>query len=202
PNTGGMGAYSPVPHLDVMDAVVDRVFEPLVKTMRADGNPYTGVIFAGLMITRDGPKVLEFNARFGDPEAQAILPRLESDLAELLLAAVQRDLDAQRPEWSPSPSVCVVVAGEDYPVKGDKGKPIEGLEDAAQVPGVVVFHAGTANQGGRLVTNGGRVLGVNATGAGLAEARERAYEAVAKIRFEGMRFRTDIGLKGLRQEGS
>jgi phosphoribosylamine---glycine ligase len=201
PNTGGMGAYSPVPHLKALDAAVNQVFEPLVRTLRNSGAPYTGVLFAGLMVTRDGPKVLEFNARFGDPEAQAILPRFDGDLAELLLACVEGNLATQESRWSGSSCVCVVVTSRDYPTKGDKGTPILGLDEAAKVPGAVVFHAGTAIVGGRVVTAGGRILGVSALGKDLTRARERAYEAVAKIRFEGMRFRTDIGLKGLRQEG-
>jgi phosphoribosylamine--glycine ligase len=201
PNTGGMGAYSPVKHIDVMDAAVNQVFEPLVRTLRNQGAPYTGVIFAGLMVTRDGPKVLEFNVRFGDPEAQAIVPRLGTELAELLLSCVEGNLASFEPRWSPASCVCVVLASRGYPSSGDRGTPIEGLDEANTVPGVVVFHGGTAVVGGRVVTAGGRVLSVSALGENLAMARDRAYEAVAKIRFDGMKFRTDIGLKGLRQKG-
>ncbi|GAC1409205.1 MAG: phosphoribosylamine--glycine ligase [Actinomycetota bacterium] len=198
PNTGGMGAYSPVPHLDVVSRTVTETFEPLVARMADDGTPFQGVLFGGFMVTSDGPKVIEFNARFGDPETQALLPRLQSDFGELLFACANGSLDSLKPEWSDDASACVVLAGRGYPQRSDQGTLIEGLTEAAATPGVKVFHAGTArNEEGAIVTNGGRVVSVTALGASVAEARSRAYEAVSKITFEGMQVRSDIAAKGM-----
>jgi len=191
PNTGGMGAYSPVPRVDAaMEARIMReIVEPTIAALAAEGRPYRGVLFAGLMLTESGPRVIEFNCRFGDPECQALVPRLRDDLVPLLPAAV---------EWSGDAAVCVTVASGGYPGSYRTGLPIDGVEAAESVPGVQVFHAGTAEREGRLVTAGGRVLGVTATAPSLKEAVARAYEAVGRIRFEGMHHRKDIGLKGLR----
>lgn len=197
PNTGGMGAYSPVPHLNVVDRVMDETFEPLVAQMAADGTPFTGVIFGGFMVGDAGPKVLEFNVRFGDPEAQTIVPRLESDLGEILFACADGSLDRVAPRLSDRTAVCVVLAGDGYPARSDKGTPIDGLDAAGAVDGVTVFHAGTALDGERIVTNGGRVLGVTGLGDDVAGARAHAYEAAAKIHFNGMQYRRDIGSRAM-----
>ncbi|MGE5542120.1 MAG: phosphoribosylamine--glycine ligase, partial [Bacillota bacterium] len=157
---------------------------------------YTGVLYAGLMLTRHGPFVLEFNARFGDPETQAVLPRLETSLADIMMAAAEGNLPRQRIEWSGRASVCVVVASGGYPGEYEKGRGISGLDEAAREPGVVVFHAGTAaGPGGSIVTSGGRVLGVTATGETIAGARHAAYRAVSRIQFDGAYYRRDIGLR-------
>jgi phosphoribosylamine--glycine ligase len=198
PNTGGMGAYSPVPRLaSVVGKAVDEVFAPVVRTLDAEGAPYRGLLYGGLMITADGPRVLEFNCRFGDPEAQAVIPRLESDLAELLLACVEGNLAPYRPRWSPEACACVVMAARGYPEEAERGKEVAGLEDAARSGRVQVFHAGTAIRGGKVVTSGGRVLGVSALGDGIAAARRSAYRAVERISFDGMHYRTDIGARAI-----
>jgi phosphoribosylamine--glycine ligase len=200
PNTGGMGAYSPVPLLTPeMSARVDReVLVPTVHAMNTQDRPYCGVLYAGLMIGAGGPKVLEFNARFGDPETQAILVRMKSDLVPLLMAAIEGNLEKMTIEWDPRPAVCVVMASPGYPGPYEKGIPITGLTEAKDMRDVVVFHAGTAIKDGQVVTNGGRVLGVTALGEDIALARLAAYEAVKKIKFRGVQFRTDIGAKALR----
>jgi len=193
PNTGGMGGYAPSPHLTpaLVDEIVARVLRPAVDGMRRRGTPYRGVLYAGLMLTAHGPRVLEFNCRFGDPETQMLLPLLESDLLEALLACVQGRLAETSLRWRPGYNVGVVLASSGYPGAYEKGQPIEGLEQAAEIADVI-FHAGTARQGGQLVTAGGRVLVVNAVAPTLAEARARAYAAVERIRFAGMQFRRDI----------
>ncbi|MGE5484161.1 MAG: phosphoribosylamine--glycine ligase [Ignavibacteriales bacterium] len=198
PNTGGMGAYSPVPAVTagVLDHVSERVIAPVLRAMSRRGIRYTGVLYAGLMLTRHGPFVLEFNARFGDPETQAVLPRLETSLADIMMAAAEGNLPRQRIEWSGRASVCVVVASGGYPGEYEKGRGISGLDEAAREPGVVVFHAGTAaGPGGSIVTSGGRVLGVTATGETIAGARHAAYRAVSRIQFDGAYYRRDIGLR-------
>ncbi|MBC7340016.1 MAG: phosphoribosylamine--glycine ligase [Firmicutes bacterium] len=194
PNTGGMGAFAPVPlPPGLLEEVRDRVIAPAVRGMAREGCPYRGILYAGLMLTRDGPAVLEFNCRFGDPETQVILPLLDEDLAELLAAAASDRLPARPLRLHNRYAVCVVVASGGYPGPYRRGLPIAGLERAAEVPGVVIFEAGTAcDAGGRLVTSGGRVLGVTGCGRSLAEARERAYRACARISFEGMHYRRDI----------
>jgi phosphoribosylamine---glycine ligase len=199
PNTGGMGAYSPAPVVTqaVHDRVMRKVLEPVVAGLRARGIRYQGVLYAGLMIRNGEPSVLEFNARFGDPECQALLVRLESDLVEAMMAVAERRLAGQRLKWDPRPSVCVVLAAEGYPGEVAKGDEIHGLEALRERRGVVVFHAGTAERGGKLVTAGGRVLGVSAVGDTLSQAIAGAYGAVDKIRWRGIQYRRDIGARAL-----
>jgi phosphoribosylamine--glycine ligase len=195
PNTGGMGAFCPTTTLtpELMDKVESEVLVPVVDALAREGIPYKGVIFAGLMLTRGGPRVLEFNCRFGDPECQTILPRLRSDLLELLLATCEGQLAGVAVEWDARATCCVVLASEGYPDKPRNGVAITGIEDAAKLPDTYVFHAGTKRQSdGTIVTNGGRVLSVVALGDTLEQARERAYEGVKRIRFAGMQVRSDI----------
>ncbi|MBI2962271.1 MAG: phosphoribosylamine--glycine ligase [Deltaproteobacteria bacterium] len=199
PNTGGMGAYSPAPVVTtaVHDRVMRRVMAPVVAGLRSRGIRYQGVLYAGLMIREGEPKVLEFNARFGDPECQALLVRLESDLVEVMLAAAERRLAGQRLHWDPRPSVCVVLAAEGYPGDVAQGDEISGLEQLRDWRHGVVFHAGTTRRDGRLVTAGGRVLGVTALGATLGEAVDHAYRAAGAVRWRGMQYRKDIGARAL-----
>lgn len=201
PNTGGMGAYSPAPVVGESDwpAIRSRILEPTVAELRRRGIEYRGVLYAGLMFTANGPRVLEFNCRFGDPETQAILPRWDGDLGAALLACAAGRLDPASIRWRPEACVTVVMAAAGYPGAYRKGDPIEGLEEAARLPGVTVFHAGTRLADGRVVTAGGRVLNVTALGAGIREARDRAYAAVERIRFEGAHFRRDIAERALRR---
>jgi phosphoribosylamine--glycine ligase len=203
PNTGGMGAYSPAPVLDggLQERVMADIVRPTIAAMAEAGTPYTGVLFVGLMITREGPKVVEFNCRFGDPECQAILPRLQDDLLALLLAAATGKGLPAALSWSRQSSVCVVMTSAGYPGRYETGRPITGLEAAAALPGVAVFHAGTALADGTLVTAGGRVLGVQALGVDVAAAVRTAYAAVERIRFEGAHYRRDIGHHALRRLG-
>jgi phosphoribosylamine---glycine ligase len=201
PNTGGMGAYSPAPVVtDRIDAQVQReVLVPMVHGMKTEGAPYQGLLYAGIMVTAGGPKVLEFNARFGDPEAQPLLMRLRSDLVEVLEATLDNRLDRITLDWDPRPAVCVVMASGGYPDAYEKGKEITGLAEAARMKDVQVFHAGTREVNGKLVTDGGRVLGVTALGKDITEARDRAYEAVHTIHFHRAHWRTDIGAKAIRR---
>jgi phosphoribosylamine--glycine ligase len=200
PNTGGMGAYSPAPLVtqEIHRKIMDQIMIPTVRAMAAEGCPFRGVLYAGLMINAGEPRVLEFNARFGDPEAQPLLVRLDSDLVPILEAVVDRRLQGVSIEWRPDPAVCVVMAAAGYPGAHDKGKPISGLRAAGRTRDVVVFHAGTTLARGEVVTNGGRVLGVTALGKDLAEAIARAYRAVEMISWDGVHYRTDIGRKALR----
>lgn len=202
PNTGGMGAYSPTPA--VSDALLERVerevLAPAVQQLRAEGRPFVGALYAGLMCTKDGPKVIEFNARLGDPETQPILARMESDLLEALHAAAGGDLAGVEVRFSPDPALTVVLAAAGYPGEVRTGDRIEGLDDAEKREGVVVFQAGTKRSGEGLVTAGGRVLAVTATGPTFAAARARAYEACEAIRFEGAQFRKDIGARAFSRE--
>lgn len=200
PNTGGMGAYSPAPVITpaLASDVMDTVMVPTVKAMEVEGRPYKGVLYAGLMIKDGRAKVLEFNCRLGDPETQPILARLESDLADVLLKAVEGRLSEVKLAWSKKTAICVVMTARGYPGDYLKGAEIKGLEEAAKLKDVVVFHAGTATKEGRVVTSGGRVLGVTALGDGVADAREKAYEAVGKISWEGAHYRKDIGNKALK----
>jgi phosphoribosylamine--glycine ligase len=201
PNTGGMGAYSPTPFVDAdtLHRIEERVLVPTVHAMKRARRPFRGVLYAGLMLTHQGPKVLEFNVRFGDPECQALLIRLKSDLVDLLDAAVDQRLnEIEPPEWHSQASVCVVMASEGYPGKYESGRAIRGLDDAAHVPDVKVFHAGTALAGEQVVTSGGRVLGVTALGSSLPAAKLQAYTAVKKIRWDGAWCRKDISDKALR----
>jgi len=199
-NTGGMGAYSPAPVAteDVMRIVDRDILVPIVDAMQSDGAPYRGVLYVGLMLTPAGPKVLEFNCRFGDPEAEVMLTRLDSDLLDLLDAVVDDRLADADVRWKPKASVCVVMASKGYPDKYETGKVIEGLDAAASLPDVYVFHAGTRAADGLVLTAGGRVLAVTALGDDIAAAKKHAYQAVAKIRFEGAYFRRDIAEKALR----
>jgi phosphoribosylamine---glycine ligase len=194
PNTGGMGAYSPVPFVDAesQSHIVEDILKAAVSAMDAEGIRYQGALYAGLMLTSDGPKVLEFNCRLGDPETQAVLPRLTSDLGESLLACVEGNLGVYRLGWSPLACVTVVLASGGYPDEHQTGLPISGLNEAVALPNVTVFHAGTARRDGKVVTAGGRVLSVSALGDDLADARRRAYEAASLISFEGIHYRTDI----------
>ncbi|MCH6581011.1 MAG: phosphoribosylamine--glycine ligase [Nitrospinae bacterium] len=200
PNTGGMGACSPAPVFtpELKQQVIDRVMLPAVNGMRAEGIPYQGVLYAGLMITADGPKVLEFNARFGDPETQPIMMRMDSDIVPVLEACANGTLDTCSLEWKPGAAVCVVMASEGYPGSYDKGRPISGLDQANALPGVSVFHAGTKQDGDIIVTSGGRVLGVTALGGNVQMAIVKAYQAVGKIKWPGVHYRTDIGQKALK----
>jgi len=200
PNTGGMGAYSPAPIVSeqMMDQIVREILVPIVDGMNRNETPYKGVLYAGLMITPGGPRVLEFNVRFGDPEAQPILMRMKSDLLEVFEAVCREQLSEVTLEWEPRPAVCVVMASRGYPGPYEKGKVITGLDRVAQMKDVKVFHAGTAEQDGQIVTAGGRVLGVTALGANIAEAKKRAYEAVEMIHFDGAYYRRDIADKALR----
>ena len=194
PNTGGMGSYSPVPRLGEpeVEELLDLVHRPVLAELAQRRTPFAGLLFAGLMLTDDGPRVLEFNCRFGDPEAQSILPRLEGDLLGAFAGAATGRLDAQLTA-SDRAAVTIVLASGDYPTGSDSGTPIEGI-GAAEATGALVFHAGTAWRGQQLVTNGGRILGVTGVGDHLAAARAAAYEAVGRISFAGMRFRSDIAL--------
>jgi phosphoribosylamine--glycine ligase len=192
-NTGGMGSYSPVPRLSAAEAVelVELVHRPVLRELARRRMPFIGALFAGLMLTEDGPRVLEFNCRFGDPETQSLVPLLEGDLLEALAAAAAGELRGVALAVSERAAVTVVLAARDYPERGDSGSPITGVEDA-EAAGARVFHAGTALHRGRLVTNGGRILGVTGLGASVAEARAAAYVAAARIDFAGVRYRHDI----------
>jgi phosphoribosylamine--glycine ligase len=195
PNTGGMGAYSPAPVVspEVEARIMQEVMLPFLRGLRQERIPYRGVIYAGLMIKDGRPKVLEFNCRFGDPEAQAVLPRLQTDLFEVALATAEGRLgEIKELQWRPEAAVCVVMASGGYPGKYDKGKPITGLQEAQAIRDVVVFHAGTAFNDTQVVTAGGRVLGVTALGSTVAEAKARAYRAVELIHFQGAHYRRDI----------
>ncbi len=196
PMTGGMGTISPTPVVDELTAAraVREVLEPTARGMLAEGRPYRGLLYAGLMLTDSGPRVLEFNCRFGDPETQVLIPRLDEDLAALLHATATGALPT-RVKFSPRAAVCVVMASAGYPASSTSGRPIDGLEDAAALDDVVVFHAGTRRDGDRVVTAGGRVLGVTALGDTPGAARARAYEAALRIRFEGAQYRHDIGAR-------
>jgi phosphoribosylamine---glycine ligase len=200
PNTGGMGAYCPTPLVtdELLAKVEEKVLVPTIHQMKRSRRPFRGVLYAGLMITSQGIKVLEYNVRFGDPECQPLLMRLKSDLVDLLEATVDGRLDEiSPPEWDPRPAVCVVMASEGYPSKYERGAPIRGLEEAAKLPDVKVFHAGTATKDGQVVTDGGRVLGVTALGTSVSAAKLQAYTAVKSIRFSGAWCRKDISDKAL-----
>ena len=201
PNTGGMGAYSPAPVVTeaLMDRITREILVPVVDGMNRNGTPYKGILYAGVMITAGGPRVLEFNVRFGDPETQPILMRLKSDLLEVLLAVCDGKLDEVTLEWDPRPAVCVVMASGGYPGSYEKGKEITGLENAKQLKDVIVFHAGTAIQNGNIVTAGGRVLGVTALGQDITQAKAKAYEAVDSIGFDGAYCRRDIADKAIKK---
>jgi phosphoribosylamine--glycine ligase len=200
PNTGGMGAYSPAPVVTdaLMDQIIREILVPTVDGMNRNDTPYKGVLYAGLMITQGGPRVLEYNVRFGDPETQPILMRMKSDLLEVMTAVCDGRLSEAEIQWDPRPAVCVVMASGGYPDAYEKGKEITGLDAAGRMKDVMVFHAGTARKDGKIVTSGGRVLGVTAMGDTIAAAKARAYEAVDQIHFEGAYCRRDIADKALR----
>jgi len=199
PNTGGMGAYSPAPVLpqEKYAETAELCIRPILKRLAELGHPFKGVLYAGLMFTKDGPMVLEYNVRFGDPECQPLLMRLDADLVQIMLACAAGRLEPSMLRVRPETALCVVVAAPGYPGGYPKGMEISGLAEADALPGVKVFQAGTAAKNGRTVTSGGRVLGVTALGATLAEAKAKAYEAVGKVRFEGCFYRRDIGDKGI-----
>ncbi len=200
PNTGGMGAYCPTPLVSdaMLASVEETVLVPTIHQMKRSRRPFRGILYAGLMLTKSGPKVLEYNVRFGDPECQPLLMRLKSDLLEVLLAAADGRLDEVGTlEWDARPAVCVVMASEGYPGDYEKGHPIRGLDEVAKLPDVKVFHAGTATVDGQVVNNGGRVLGVTALGDSIAKAKLAAYGAVKGIRWQGAWCRKDISDKAI-----
>ena len=201
-NTGGMGNISPSPFYtdEVRAFCEEKIFQPTVDAMRAEGRAFVGVIFFGLMLTKDGPKVLEYNCRFGDPEAQVILPRMENDIVDVFEACIDGRLDQVELKFRDEAAVCVILASGGYPVKYKKGLPISGLEHFRGKEGCWCFHSGTAEQDGQVVTNGGRVLGITALGRDLKEARERAYKAVSEVSFEDETYRRDIGKKEIMGE--
>ncbi len=202
PNTGGMGTYAPAPVAtpEMMEKVQRRILTPIINAMRREGFPYKGVLYAGLMITPQGePMVIEFNARFGDPETQVVLPLLKTDLVEVMEAVIEERLDSCPIQWEEKAALCVVMASHGYPGDYRKGDTISGLETAAGLEDVLVFHAGTRGADSAIVTSGGRVLGVTGVGKNLAEAQKRAYQGVDAIQFEGAHYRKDIGYRALRQ---
>ena len=200
PNTGGMGAYSPVPFCNHKseEMVLQKILIPVIKGLQKEDREYKGVIYAGLVLTKEGPKVLEFNARFGDPETQAVLPRLETDLIEILLAVVEGNLSKVNIKWKDKAAVCVILASGGYPGKYQKGKVISGFEKLENKKDIIVFHAGTKLQEGKIVTAGGRVLGVTAWDDTISKAKDKAYKGVEKIYFENMYYRKDIASKALK----
>jgi len=199
PNTGGMGAYSPAPVLPpgLEQMAMETFIKPTVTALAARGMPYMGVLYLGLMITRNGPRLVEYNCRFGDPECQVLMPRLKSDLLTALLAA--RDGKLQPLEWRDEAALTVVMASKGYPGSYEKGHLITGLDEAAKMPGITLFHAGTQKRGNDIAAVGGRVLNVTALGKDVAEARGRAYAAVAKIHWQGAFYRHDIGWRALKR---
>jgi phosphoribosylamine--glycine ligase len=199
PNTGGMGAFAPSPLVSpaIERAIINDIVRPVLKGMSAEGHPFRGFLYVGLMLAASGPRVVEFNVRFGDPEAQVVLPMLDEELSTLLWAAAAGALPDRPARFRDEPHVGVVLASAGYPESSDHGRPITGIDEAARVPGALVFHAGTAERDGRLVTNGGRVLTVVGRARSHRAAIDIAYEAAAKIRFDGMQFRRDIGSKAL-----
>jgi len=200
PNTGGMGAYSPAPVVteEVHERILEKILRPMIQGMGEEGRPYKGALYAGLMIHGGHPKALEFNARFGDPETQPALMRMKGDIVPILEACIRGDLSKRSIEWDPRTAVCVVMASKGYPGTYEKGKVIKGLDEVSGMKDIFVFHSGTTRKDGEIVTNGGRVLGVTGLGEGIQKAIERTYQAVEKIRWEGVRYRKDIGHKALR----
>jgi phosphoribosylamine--glycine ligase len=199
PNTGGMGAYSPAPVVtdQVHERIIEKVLRPIIQGLGEEGRPYKGVLYAGLMIDDGHPRVLEFNARFGDPETQPVLMRMKGDIIPILEACIKGNLSQYQIEWDSRPSVCVVMASKGYPGDYEKGKVIHGLKEVSQMKDVFVFHAGTAMKDDQKVTNGGRVLGVTGLGENIPRAIEKTYQAVKKIYWDGVHYRTDIGRKAL-----
>ena len=199
PNTGGMGAYSPAPVVteEVHERIIEKILRPIIYGMEEEGRTYKGVLYAGLMIHEGHPRVLEFNARFGDPETQPVLMRMKGDIVPILEACMKGTLSQHRIEWDNRPSVCVVMASKGYPGDYEKGKVIRGLREVSKMEGAFVFHAGTTLKGDQVITNGGRVLGVTGLGEDIPRAIERTYQAVKKISWDGVHYRTDIGQKAL-----
>ena len=195
PNTGGMGTYAPLPHIDVsiVNRIISEIVVPTAKALVEEGCPFEGILYTGLMLTKEGPKVIEYNARFGDPETQVVLPLLETDLIEIMISSLSGELENIEVKWKDASAVCVVMASAGYPGTYVKGKDIKGL-DLVHSP-AIAFHAGITEKNGEIMTNGGRVLGITAIGKDLKEARNLAYQSVGKISFEGAHFRTDIGSK-------
>ncbi len=202
PNTGGMGAYSPAPVVSrkIFGNIINDIFRPLINGLREEGKLYNGVLYGGLMITESGPKVLEFNVRFGDPEAQAILPRLKSDLIDVIMACIEGNLDRINLKWDERSCLCVVAASEGYPGPYEKHKEIHGLDSIKKLKDTVVFHAGTLCEDGKIFTGGGRVLAVTGLGNDIKSAKKKAYKALEKIDFKGMYYRKDIGDKAINRE--
>jgi phosphoribosylamine--glycine ligase len=200
PNTGGMGAYSPVLFYNDLsrETVLQKILKPTIEGLKTEGREYKGVLYAGLILTKEGPKVLEFNARFGDPETQVVLPRLETDLIEIFNAVIEGNLHKINLKWKDNAVVCVVIASGGYPGKYQKGKVIGGLKSLEEMKNIIAFHAGTKFQDGKVVTSGGRVLGITAWADTIFKAKEKAYEGVEKIYFEEMYYRKDIALKGIK----
>lgn len=198
-NTGGMGAYSPAPVVSgrLFDEIIQKVFTPIIRGFAKEGKFYKGVLYGGIMITGKGPMVLEFNVRFGDPETQAIIPRLKSDLVEIMLACIDGDLDKMELEWDKRACLCVVAASKGYPGSYENHKEIKGLLDASKIKDSVVFHAGTSSENGKIFTSGGRVLGVTGLGKDIKSARDITYKAISKIKFDGIYYRNDIGYKAI-----
>ncbi len=203
-NTGGMGSYSPVPQLSqkAFQEIMEKIFYPTIEGMKKENLSYQGILYGGLILTKEGPKVLEYNCRFGDPESQAILPLLKSDLVEIMMAVIDGGLSDYQISFYPEKCITVVIASQGYPLSYQTGFPIEGLEEVSQIEGVQVFHAGTKLQNGKFVTAGGRALNISAIGSSFKEAREKAYQAVEKIYFQGMHYRKDIGLRVEKMEVS
>ncbi len=199
PNTGGMGAYSPAPVVteEVHERIIEKILRPIIYGLAEEGRPYRGILYAGLMIHEGHPKVLEFNARFGDPETQPVLMRMKGDIVPILEACMKGSLSQHRIEWDHRSSVCVVMASKGYPGDYEKGKVITGLKEVSRMESVFVFHAGTALEDGQVITNGGRVLGVTGLGEDIPRAIEKTYEAVKKISWQGAYYRTDIGHKAM-----
>jgi len=202
PNTGGMGAYSPVPFYpdEFKKRVLEEILKPTVNGLRGEGKEYKGVLYAGLILTKEGPKVLEFNARFGDPETQAILPRLKTDLIDIFDAVIENTLHKINIQWEDNAAVCVVVASGGYPGKYQKGKVISGLERLEKMKDIIAFHAGTKFQDDQVITSGGRVLGITAWDETISKAKERAYKGVKEIYFEDMYYRKDIAVKAIKEK--
>lgn len=195
PNTGGMGTYAPLPHIDssVTERIIETIVQPTAEAMVAEGVPYEGILYTGLMLTKEGPKVIEYNARFGDPETQVVLPLLETDLVDIVTASLTGELENIVVKWKDKAAVCVIMSSAGYPGPYEKGEVIYGLDQVVNPS--IIFHAGTAAKDGEIITSGGRVLGVTAVGETLKEARELAYQSVEKVSFNGAHYRTDIGSK-------
>jgi len=200
PNTGGMGAYSPARVItgQLQKRIEEEILMPTISGMQKEGREYRGIIYLGLMINRDGPKLLEYNVRFGDPETQVVLPRLKSDLIEVALACIEGNLSKISLEWESRTSACVVLASGGYPGEYRKGLEISGLKEAAKLKDILIFHAGTKREGEKIITSGGRVLGVTASGETIKEAIDNSYQAVAKINFDKMHYRKDIGWRAIK----